>query len=98
MAEVFARNGYRIEMLEEKSGVPSPDVLINGIKGDFKSTGSPNNIVKHAKKAFKKQGAEVVLFELERNTKEMHAELMRLKKKGLKAFYYFKEEKRVHEP
>lgn len=98
MAETFARNGYRIEMLEEKPGVPSPDVLINGIKGDFKSTGSPNNIVKHAKKAFKKQGAEVVLFELERNTKEMHAELMRLKKKGLKAFYYFKEEKRVHEP
>lgn len=97
MAETFARNGYRIEMLEEKPGVPSPDVLINGIKGDLKSTGSANNIVKHAKKAFKKQGAEVVLFEFEEETKELHAELMRLKKKGFRVFYSFKKAGHVFE-
>jgi len=97
MAETFARNGYRIEMLEEKPGVPSPDVLINGIKGDLKSTSSPNNIVKHAKKAFKKQGAEVVLFEIDAMTREIYSELLKAKEKGGRVFYYSQKDHVVHE-
>ena len=97
MAEVFARNGYRIEMLEEKDRDPGPDVLINGIKGDFKSVSSENNVVRYAKKAFKKQGAEVVLFEIDAMTREIYTELLKAKENGGRIFYYSQKDRVVHE-
>ena len=97
MAEVFARNGYRIEMLEEADRKSAPDVLINGIKGDLKSTSSPNNIVKYAKKAIKEQGAGVVLFEFEEETDLIFRELHKLKDRGWEYKYYFKGRSRVFE-
>ena len=97
MAEVFARNGYRIEMLEEADRKSAPDVLINGIKGDLKSTSSPNNIVKYAKKAIKEQGAGVVLFEFEEETDLIYRELQKLKDRGWEYKYYFKGRSRVFE-
>ena len=97
MAETFARNGYRIEMLEEADRKSAPDVLINGIKGDLKSTSSPNNIVKYAKKAIEKQGAEAVLFEIDVITREIYTELLKAKKKGGRIFYYSQKDRVVHE-
>lgn len=97
MAKVYAQNGYRIEMLGEADRDSAPDVLINGIKGDFKSTGSSNNIVKYAKKAFQKQGADIVLFEIDAMTRDIYSELLKAKKKGGRVFYYTKEDEIVHE-
>ena len=97
MAKVYAQNGYRVEMLGEADRDSAPDVLINGIKGDFKSTGSSNNIVKYAKKAFQKQGADIVLFEIDAMTRDIYSELLKAKKKGGRVFYYTKEDEIVHE-
>lgn len=97
MAKVYAQNGYRVEMLGEADRDSAPDVLINGIKGDFKSTGSSNNIVKYAKKAFQKQGADIVLFEIDAMTRDIYTELLKAKKKGGRVFYYTKEDEIVHE-
>lgn len=97
MAKVYAQNGYRVEMLGEADRDSAPDVLINGIKGDFKSTGSSNNIVKYAKKAFQKQGAYIVLFEIDAMTRDIYSELLKAKKKGGRVFYYTKEDEIVHE-
>lgn len=97
MAKVYAQNGYRVEMLGEADRDSAPDVLINGIKGDFKSTGSSNNIVKYAKKAFQKQGADIVLFEIDAMTRDIYSELLKAKKKGGRVSYYTKEDEIVHE-
>lgn len=97
MAKVYAKNGYRVEMLGEADRDSAPDVLINGIRGDFKSTGSSNNIVKYAKKAFQKQGADIVLFEIDAMTRDIYSELLKAKKKGGRVFYYTKEDEIVHE-
>ncbi len=89
MAKVFAQNGYRVEMLKEVPRVSSPDVTIGGIKADLKRVSSHNNIVKDAKNAVRKQGAEIVLFEFERDTKEIHARLLKLSKEGIHGYFYF---------
>ncbi len=93
MSKVFAQNGYKIEMLTEVSHVSSQDVTINGMKADLKCVSSHNNILKHAKKAIRKQGAEIVLFEFEKETKEIHIELLKLKKEGISVYYYFSKAK-----
>lgn len=97
MAEVFARNGYRIEMLGEADRDSAPDVLINGVRGDFKSTSSSNNIAKYAKKAIKEQGAGFVLFEFEKETDAIHKELEELRKRRISFKYYFKGHNKVFE-
>jgi hypothetical protein len=93
MAMVFARNGFRMELLEEIPRIPSPDVTINGLFADLKRVSSHNNIVKDVKKAVQKQGAEIVLFEFEKETKEIYIELLRLKKEEIPVYYYFSNNK-----
>jgi hypothetical protein len=93
MSMVYAKNGYRIELLEEVPRIPSPDVTINGNLGDLKRLSGHNNIVKEAKNAVRKQGAEVVLFEFLIETKEIHKELEALKKEEIKGFYFFTDRK-----
>lgn len=61
MANRFANGGHKIEFAADDAG--SFDVLIDGIKADFKSTSSPGNIIKYAKHAIREQGADIVLFE-----------------------------------
>lgn len=89
MCKVFARNGYQIEMLGETPGISSPDVRINGINADLKRTSSANNIVKYAKKAIRKQGAERLLFQFDAETSALHKELFDVKREGIKGFYFF---------
>lgn len=61
MANRFANGGHKIEFAADDAG--SFDVLIDGVKADFKSTSSPSNIIKYAKHATREQGADIVLFE-----------------------------------
>lgn len=89
MCRVFARNGYRVEHQAEQPGVSSPDVVIDGLPADLKRLSSHNNIVRHAVKAVRKQGAKVVLLQLDEETKQVHIELDKLKKAGIHARYFF---------
>ncbi len=96
MALNYAQYGYRIEILDELPGISSPDALCNGIPIDFKSVKSPDKIVKHAKKAIHQQGADMVLFEFEKESSEIYKALLKLKKRNIKALYYFKGKKGIY--
>ncbi len=95
MSKIFADNGYEIELWSEKAGISSPDGSINGVPMDLKSLSSHNNVVKYAKKAISKQGAKVVLFEFSKETQEIYDALQELKRKGIKAYFYFAGKDRV---
>jgi hypothetical protein len=93
MSMVFAQNGYRIEMLKELSGFSSSDITIDGVLADLKCVSSHNNIVRDAKKAVRKQGAKIVVFEFEKETKAIDAELLKLKRMGISVYYYYSNNK-----
>jgi hypothetical protein len=93
MCETLRANGYAVEYFAEKSG--SYDIRINGIAADLKKTASHNNIVDYAKKAVRKQGAEIVVFEFEKMTNKIHEELNKLKKTGIKVLYFTTNNKEV---
>ena len=97
MAKVFAEHGYNVELLEEIAGVSSCDAIVNGKKVDFKSLSSANNIVRHAKEAIKKQGADFVYFEFENREKyKFLKELNVLSSKyNIHGKYYFKGENEI---
>lgn len=97
MCCVLADNGYKIEMLQEVAGVSSSDILINGKKADLKATKSANNIVKYAKFAIRKQGADIVIFEFEEENEKVYKELQTLKRENIKCKYYFKNEKKLYD-
>lgn len=96
IADTLANAGYKIEMLEEIAGVSSPDARLNGILVDFKKTGSPKNVLKYAKKAIHKQGAERLVFEFEHETQAVYDVIEELKRKGFKAYYFFSGRKEVY--
>ena len=89
MSMVYAQAGYKIKLLKEVPGISSPDALIDGVLADLKKTASHNNILKYTKKATTEQGAEMILFEFEKETKEVYKELEGLKSKKIKAMYFF---------
>ena len=95
MAKIFGNAGSRIELLDEITGISSPDAIFNGLKADLKSLSSHNNILKNAKKAIHKQGADIVLFEFTNDTQKIHLEILKLKKMNIKAYYYFKGEEKI---
>lgn len=96
MSIVYAENGYKIEHLSEIPRISSPDVKINGKYADLKRTKSHNNIVRHAKKATTEQGAELVLFQFEERTADLHNELNKLTKEGVKGMYFITGENIVY--
>lgn len=97
MCRVFAENGYRMEHQAEVPGVSSPDVLIDGKPADLKRVSSHNNIVRHAVKAVKKQGAEEVLFQVDTFTNEVRREFAVLKRMNIKVRYFITGEgKMIH--
>jgi len=89
MAIIFAKSGYKIELLEEIPRIPSPDARINGILADLKKISSHNNIVKEAKSAINKQGAKIVLFEFNTETDKIHKEILKLQNTGIHGKFYF---------
>ena len=93
MCKVLARNGFTVEHLDDKNG-NSYDIHLNKIKADLKKTGSHNNIEIYAKDAIRKQGAEIVVFEFENNTKDIHAKILKLVKTyDIHGFFYFSHSK-----
>ena len=97
MCRTFARAGYRVEHQAEQPGVSSPDILIDGLKADLKRVSSHNNVVKYARKAVEKQGAECVLFQIDSMTEQMRNELNALKRRNIKVLYFITgEEKLIH--
>lgn len=95
MCRVFADNGYKIEMLEERAGISSPDVKINGKLADLKSTKGAGNIVKYAHKAIKKQQAEIILFEFETLSSKYIEEVEKLKRENIHGYFYVKRENKI---
>jgi hypothetical protein len=47
----------------------------------------------YAKKATKKQGAKVVLFEFEKETEAIEAELLKLRREEVSVYYYYSSDK-----
>jgi len=94
MCKVLATGGNSIEFLEDKRG--SYDIHLNDIKADLKKTGSHINIVNYAKEAIRKQGAEIVVFEFENNTKDIHTQLLKLGNTyDIHGYYYFSGSKNI---
>lgn len=85
MAKRFANGGHKIEFAADDAG--SFDVLIDGIKADFKSTSSPGNIIKYAKHATREQGADIVLFEFTNWGSAFIEEIEKLKRYGIHGKY-----------
>jgi hypothetical protein len=96
MAMVFVQNGYRIEMLEEISGISSPDVRINAMLGDLKHLRGHNNILRDAKKAVRLQGAQVVLFQFDEISEKIHQEINKLIALQIRGYYFVTGENIVH--
>ena len=97
MCAVLARNGYTIEILKERPGFSSSDITINGIMAELKKTSSHNNMLDYAKKAVYKQGAKIVVFEFDSDTKKIQEELDKMKRMNIKVYYYFTDNKyKIH--
>lgn len=83
--------------MNEVPGVSSCDVLTDGVKADFKSLSSANNIISQASRAIKKQGSKLVLFEFTTNKNyEIIQNIKIISEKGIKGKYYFIDEKRIY--
>ena len=93
MCKVLVNNGYAVEHLDDNHGA-SYDIHLNGIKADLKKTAGSGNIEKYAKKAIRKQGANLVVFEFEHNMKDIHTKLLKLRKNyDIHGYYYFSNNK-----
>ena len=96
MCKVLADNGHDVEYLQ---GVNRPagqtyDIRFDKVKADLKClTGGAGNIVKYAKKALTKQGAEAVVFEIPAHHAKYYEALTeaRRKCKG-RIFFYIADE------
>ena len=89
MCRVLAQKGYQIEMLEEVPRISSPDITIDEIKADLKRVSGENNIVKYADKAIQQQEADAIVFQFDTDSERVHLELLKLKRKGYKVYYFF---------
>ena len=95
MCLTLAQNGNKVEYLKMKDG--SFDIYLNGISADLKKTKTHNNIVHYAKMAVREQGAKIVVFEFEENSKKIQEELDKLKRDKIKTYYYFTNNKsKIH--
>jgi hypothetical protein len=101
MARDLAKMGHQIEHLAENNRPKGDryDTLFDGVKADFKSTKSNNNIAKYGKKAFREQGADMVVYRLEEHTEGMLKELKNLKElfPDKRIVYYYQDEQRLRE-
>ena len=87
MCLTLAQNGYAVEYLEDNPN--SYDIHLNGIRADLKKTKGHNNVVNYAKKAVYEQGAEMLVFEFDENSKKLQEELDKLKRSGIRVHYYY---------
>lgn len=101
MARDLAKMGHQIEHLAENNRPKGDryDTLFDGVKADFKSTKSNNNITKYGKKAFREQGADMVVYRLEEHAYGMLDELKKLKElfPDKRIVYYYQDEQVLRE-
>ena len=100
MCKVAADNGHKIEFLREndRPAGQTYDIRFDGIPTELKSTTSTGNIVKYARYAQKKQGAQAVLFEFPSPSKEISEKLAEIKRKyQVRIFFYFSNENVIRE-
>ena len=101
IAKDLAKMGHHIEHLAEHNRPKNNryDTLFDGVKADLKSTKSHNNIAKYGKKAFRDQGADMVVFRLEDRAADMFKELKNLKElfPDKRIVYYYEDEKILRE-
>lgn len=100
MCKVAADNGHKIEFLSENNRPEGQtyDIRFDGIPTELKSTTGTGNIVKYARYAQKKQGAQAVLFEFPSPSEEISEKLAEIKRKyQMRIFFYFSNEKVVRE-
>lgn len=93
LCRVAADNGHKVEFLKGTNRTPGQtyDIRLDGVPTDLKATASISNIVKYAKKAYKKQGAKAVLFEFEKSLPEVYDKLNEAKRKyNIHIYFYFK--------
>lgn len=89
IAKQLANDGHTVYHLDDsrlKDG--SYDALVDGVKTDFKETGSANNIGKYAKHAIEEQNAELVVFNFTKMNVEIKKEIDKLSEKGIHGYYY----------
>jgi len=89
MCRVLASHGKRVEHLAETPGISSSDITVNGIPADLKRTASHVNILKYARHATNSQGAKMVVYQFDKETREIYLELEKLKKRGIRFLYFF---------
>lgn len=91
VCETLARDGHTVVHLDDtKRTDGSYDILLDGVKGDIKCLSSSNNIQREGKKAVRKQGAEIVVFEMERIDVKVNKEISKLKEIGIHGYYFLK--------
>ena len=88
MCEAFSHSGLRIKYLEDEKPDGSYDVICNDMKGDLKKTKGAGNIVRYAKYATRKQGADIVLFEFEKWKSETRNAVSEMIRKNLHGYYF----------
>lgn len=96
MCETLADNGHSVVHLDDQNiEGGSYDILLDGVKTDLKSLESSSNISKRASTAIKKQGAEMVVFQLKKIDATAHKEINKLIEKGIHGYYFEKGSKRL---
>ncbi len=65
------------------------DIILDGKPAELKKMRSHNHIVREAKEAVRKKGAEIVVFEFDRMTEAIQLELNKLRKLGIECRYYY---------
>lgn len=101
MCRVAADNGHAVEFLRgtARQQGQTYDILLDKIPTDLKAAGSHNNIEKYAAKAYHRQGAKAILYELKEKTPSVYKALNDVKRKypELRVFFYFKNENIIKE-
>ena len=90
MCKVLATNGHVVRHVNDAElSDGSYDAVVDGVKADLKRLSSANNIKREARRATKRQGAEMTIFQFDNDTPQIRNVLAELKRKGFKFMYFF---------
>ncbi len=98
MCKDLADYGHDIFHLDDRNlSDGSYDILFDGVKADLKAVTSSNHIVKYGKKAIREQGAEKVIFRINKYNSQYAEEFRTLQSKGIHGYYYVQGENGLKE-
>lgn len=89
MCNVFARGGFKVELSDEKPGISTPDITLDGAPAELKRTASHTNVVDYAKDAIEKKKAKFVVFQFDAENPRIHREIKIIQAKGWRGYYFF---------